>query len=325
MSCRRTKLKTRESAKPILKEARERKKWIVESQEVLRKASKILDPNLPEKAEYFYPGVSHESWKFFLYGTRKVDSDIFKAYCEILELNWQEIAEPGEVKETELTALAASENPALPEQNIKVNNGAIEANNLGFELKLASDLVEARKQFELAIELNPDNAASYYNLALIYEDAEKYDGAIELYREAAFRGFAAAYCKLARLYVTEYKNWTKAIERSHVGLNLIENEKEQVEDDRIAESIARVKSSLLIYLAWAWKEQGRWKEALGKLQEAVKLESDRGLTYGIMAEVLENLGKKAEAIAAWKNCLAYGSSDERDEDIWIGKARQRLE
>ncbi|NJM59766.1 MAG: hypothetical protein HC849_05495, partial [Oscillatoriales cyanobacterium RU_3_3] len=35
-------------------------------------------------------------------------------------------------------------------------------------------------------------------------------------------------------------------------------------------------------------------------------------------------GEKAEALAAWKNCLAYARSEERDEDIWIGKARQRL-
>ncbi|NJK74334.1 MAG: tetratricopeptide repeat protein [Microcoleus sp. SU_5_6] len=202
------------------------------------------------------------------------------------------------------------------------NKGAIAANNRGIQLKKESEFVEARKQFELAIKLNPDNAASYYNLAEMYEDAEQFDSAIKLYRDAAFRGFAAAYCKLARLYVIEYKDWTKAVEKSRLGLQLIENER--VEDDRILKSVSIVKSALLIYQAWAWKEQGRWQEALAKLQAAVKLESDRGLTYGIMAEVLENLGKKAEALAAWKNCLAYARSEERDEDIWIGKARQRL-
>ncbi|NJL67949.1 MAG: tetratricopeptide repeat protein [Microcoleus sp. SM1_3_4] len=90
------------------------------------------------------------------------------------------------------------------------NKGAIAANNRGIQLKKESEFVEARKQFELAIKLNPDNAASYYNLAEMYEDAEQFDSAIKLYRDAAFRGFAAAYCKLARLYVIEYKDWTKS-------------------------------------------------------------------------------------------------------------------
>lgn len=319
MSCKITKLTTRKSAKPILKAARDRQGWTVDSEEPLHRASKVLDPNWQEIGGYFYLGVTTDTWKFFLYGNRKVDAEVFKAYCEVLGVKWQDIAEPSEVKKTEL----AGANAGLAEDILTESERAIAANNRGIQLKRESEFVEARKQFELAIKLNPDNAASYYNLAGMYEEAEKFDSAIELYREAAFRGFAAAYCKLARLYVTEYKDWAKAVEKSCQGLKLIENEK--VEDDRIVKSISIVKSALLTYLAWAWKEQGRSKEALGKLQAAVKLESDRGLTYGIMAEVLENLGKKAEALAAWKNCLAYAKSDRRDEDIWIGKARQRLE
>ncbi|MEG4805318.1 tetratricopeptide repeat protein [Microcoleus sp. ARI1-B5] len=195
-------------------------------------------------------------------------------------------------------------------------DSAIAANNRGVKLKEASELVEARKQFELAIRINPDNAASYYTLALMYEEAGKVDRAIELYQDAAFRGFAAAYCNLARLYIIEYKNWPKAVQKISHGLKLVE--KEKVEDDRIVEA------ALLIYQAWAWKEQGRFEEALEKLQESVKLDSDRGLTYGIMAEVQEHLGNDAAALEAWKNCLKYANSAERDEDVYIGKARQRL-
>ena len=78
-------LKSRPSVKPILKEARDKKNWTLDSKEPLRRASKLLDPNWKEE-DYFYPGVSHESWKFFLYGTRKIKVDIFKAYCQVLEL-----------------------------------------------------------------------------------------------------------------------------------------------------------------------------------------------------------------------------------------------
>ena len=190
------------------------------------------------------------------------------------------------------------------------------ANNRGVELKEAGELVAARKQFETAIKINPDNAASYYNPALMNEEAGKVALAIELYQEAAVRGFAAAYCNLARLYIIEYKDLPKAVQTIGYGLKLVK--KEKVKDDKIVEA------ALFTYLAWAWKEQGRFEEALEKLQEAVKLDSDRGLSYGIMAEVQEHLKNDAAALEAWQNCLKYASSAERDEDFYIGKARQRL-
>ena len=190
------------------------------------------------------------------------------------------------------------------------------ANNRGVKLKEAGELVAARKEFDTALKLNPDNAATYYNRALMNEEAGKVALAIELYQEAAVRGFAAAYCNLARLYIIEYKDLPKAVEKIRRGLKLVD--KDKVENDRIVEA------ALLIYQAWAWKEQGRFEEALERLQEAVKLDSDRGLIYGIMAEVQEHLGNDAEALEAWKNCLKYAKSSERDEDFYIGKARQRL-
>ncbi|MEG4915305.1 tetratricopeptide repeat protein [Microcoleus sp. B7-D4] len=195
-------------------------------------------------------------------------------------------------------------------------NLEIVANNRGSRFKEAGELVAARKQFDIAIKINPDNAASYYNIALMHEEVGKVERAIELYQQAAFCGLAAAYCNLARLFIIEYKDLPKAVQTIGYGLKLVE--KEKVEDDKI------VKAALFIYLALAWKQQGRFEEALERLQQAVKLDSDRGLTYGIMAEVQEHLGNDAEALEAWQNCLKYANSAERDEDCYIGKARQRL-
>jgi len=213
-------------------------------------------------------------------------------------------------------AIKKRSRPEAPAREMTFFDAARDANNRGVNFKQAGEFVAARKEFELALKINPDNAATYYNQALMYEEAGIVDRAMELYQDAAFRGFAAAYCNLARLYIIEYKDFHKSVEKIGHGLKLVETEK--VEDDKI------VKAGLLTYLAWAWKEQGRYEEALVKLQEAVKLDSVRGLTYGIMAQVQENLGNDAEVVKAWKKVLEYAKSDERDEDVYIGKARQRL-
>jgi len=185
------------------------------------------------------------------------------------------------------------------------------------EYEKANSLIEAIKQFELAIEINPDHAASYYNLGWSYERIGDFNSAIALYREAARRGFAAAWSNLARLHVVEDKNYTLAVEICWQGLKLVKEEK--VEDDKI------VKAALFTYLAWAWMKQGRNEEALEKLQEAIKLESDRASARCLMAQVLDNLGSNREVLeASWKICLECAKSDRRDEDVWIGTARRRL-
>lgn len=193
----------------------------------------------------------------------------------------------------------------------------IAANNRGMEYEKANSLIEAIKQFELAIEINPDHAASYYNLGWSYERIGDFNSAIALYREAARRGFAAAWCNLARLHVVEDKKYTLAVEICWEGLKLVKEEK--VKDDNI------VKAALFTYLAWAWMKQGRNEEALEKLQEAIKLESDRASARCLMAQVLDNLGSDREVLeASWKICLECAKSDRRDEDVWIGTARRRL-
>lgn len=110
-------LRTRLSAKSKLKEVRDSKKWTVDSKEPLRRASKLLDPNRKYE-DYLYPGVSHESWKFFLYGMRSIKADIFKAYCQVLELEWEDIAESDEIQETSQSiARAASTTPCASNQS----------------------------------------------------------------------------------------------------------------------------------------------------------------------------------------------------------------
>ncbi|MEG4322226.1 MULTISPECIES: tetratricopeptide repeat protein [unclassified Microcoleus] len=131
-----SKLKTCSSVKQILKKAREQEMWTLDNKEPLRRASKLLDPNW-KKEDYFYPGVSHESWKFFLYGKRPINADIFKAYCQVFKLNWEDIAEPSEIQEPAQPVAAAKlalppppnlnfvgREEAIAQLNTRINQGA---------------------------------------------------------------------------------------------------------------------------------------------------------------------------------------------------------
>jgi predicted Zn-dependent protease len=57
---------------------------------------------------------------------------------------------------------------------------------------------------------------------------------------------------------------------------------------------------------------------------AIDLDRKQASGYGLLAQALEGLGEKVEALVAWENCLRYASSYRPDEDTWIDLARQRL-
>lgn len=193
---------------------------------------------------------------------------------------------------------------------------AIIANNRGFDHYQAGDFIAARKEFELAITLNPDHAASYYNLGWLHEQVRNFDSAIKFYQEAALRGFAAAYCNLARLYILESQNYIAAVSVSKTGLQLLKFPK--------SDSEQIVKAALLTYLAWAWVQQQRYQDALPTLEAALKLDKERAVTHGLKAQVLEALGRQAEAMGAWQLCLEYAQPNQRDDDLWRGMAQQQL-
>lgn len=202
-------------------------------------------------------------------------------------------------------------------QLVQLPPSAIAANNCGFDCYTTRNLTQAKKQFELALKINPDHAASYYNQAWIYEEIGDFNRAIKLYREAASNGFAAAYCNLARLHIIEEKKYDLAVNICRRGLELVEED--VVDTDKI------VKAALLTYLAWAWIEQGRDEEALEQLKTASELDENRALTHALMAQALENMGQYTQALEAWKNYVEkYPKCERRDKDILMGKARQRL-
>ena len=78
----------------IIRQAREARGWKVEDERPLKAASKVLVPNRnwdKEPPGVNAYGVSQTTWKRFLYATCPIRSATFKAYCQILHLNYTDI------------------------------------------------------------------------------------------------------------------------------------------------------------------------------------------------------------------------------------------
>jgi GTPase SAR1 family protein len=73
-----------------IKQARKDKGWNVDDPRWLEEASAVL--GVSWEAGYLAEGISEGTWKRFLAGKRPIKAEAFKAYSQILGLNWQEIS-----------------------------------------------------------------------------------------------------------------------------------------------------------------------------------------------------------------------------------------
>lgn len=80
-----------------IKQARNDKGWNVDNPKWLEEASAVLGVNW-EAVGYLAEGISEGTWKRFLAGKRPIKTQAFKAYCQVLGLNWQEINDSGSVQ-----------------------------------------------------------------------------------------------------------------------------------------------------------------------------------------------------------------------------------
>ncbi len=188
---------------------------------------------------------------------------------------------------------------------------AIALNNRGFDNYLTTRVLQAQKNFELAVQFNPDNAAVYYNQGWHCEDARDFDCAREKYRRAALLGMAAAHSNLARLSILLDKDYDAAANLSQQGLRL-------AKDDR-------VKYALLKNLGWARLGQRRYREANVHLQSAIALGGNSATAHCLLAQVLEAQSDLKGAQRQWETCRQSADVQNPDEDVWMGMAQQRLE
>src|SRR4028118_1986334 len=81
-----------------IKQARKEKGWNVDDSKWLEEASRVLGRNW-EETGYLAEGISEGTWKRFLAGKRPIKAEAFKAYSQVLGLNWEEIVARGAVQD----------------------------------------------------------------------------------------------------------------------------------------------------------------------------------------------------------------------------------
>lgn len=95
-------LKASKQGQEKIKQARNEKGWTVEDHRWLVEASKVLEPSKVWQEDGLYAdGCSEGTWKAFLYQKRAVKTDVFKAFCEVLGLSWEEIVDRTDVSQSE--------------------------------------------------------------------------------------------------------------------------------------------------------------------------------------------------------------------------------
>lgn len=174
----------------------------------------------------------------------------------------------------------------------------------------AGRLSNAQLNYSRAIKLNPDDWEAHYNLGQVYQQLQDLDRARAEYQVSLQGDFERAYNNLARLYILD-KKYTAAIELLQESQRRTERNKNKDKD---------LQYFLLKNLGWARLEQQRYEEAQIYLQEAIDLVNDNASAYCLMAQVLEYQNNKKLALLEWEKCLAYATSENPDEDAWIGLA-----
>ena len=79
-----------------IRQARQERGWNVDDPNWLEEASRVLGINW-EAAGYLAEGISEGTWRRFLAGRRPINAEAFRAYSEVLGLNWQEIISHGAI------------------------------------------------------------------------------------------------------------------------------------------------------------------------------------------------------------------------------------
>ncbi|MBE9183869.1 CHAT domain-containing protein [Microcoleus sp. LEGE 07076] len=184
------------------------------------------------------------------------------------------------------------------------------ANKIGMKNHKKGQLFIAEKYYQLANLLNLNYAASYYNLADLYESLNEKEYAEKAMKEAARRGSTEANAEISRSLILN--------NQPQEALKFVAACLENTQYDG-------VKAACFKNRGWVRLTQKQYDAAEADLRIAIKFRDDSPEAQCLLAEVLETKGKSQEALEAWNKALQYSNYRIPKQDECIQIAQQRLQ
>ena len=186
---------------------------------------------------------------------------------------------------------------------------AVYFNNQGRENQRLGAFHTAQRDYERAIQLQPEMYEAHYNLALLHEEMLDFDAAVEEYQYAWKGGLDVAYNNAARLQIL--------MGRPAEAVSLLQDGLRSSADDKVS-------ARLLKNLGWAWVELGAYADALAALQQALVLEDEMAAAHCLSAIALDGLERKDEAVIEWNECIRLAGNAVPEEIRWRLLAQEKV-
>ncbi|WP_238549393.1 serine/threonine-protein kinase [Acaryochloris marina] len=183
------------------------------------------------------------------------------------------------------------------QQSLRLNPNNEEAyNNLGLVCEVQGNLPCAIENFQKAAQTNPNYWISTFNLAAMYEDQGN-------------NNLAERYYKLVIDNATDIQVVGSASNLSR--LKILQGNYEEAKVlvigalDKAAEDLSRAR--LLKNLGWAEFKLGDYRQAEGRLQQAIRSDPEMAAAHCLIAQVYQEQGNDTLAQQSWKACLRLDS------------------
>ncbi len=182
-------------------------------------------------------------------------------------------------------------------------------NQIGMENHRQNKPLIAKTLYKLASLINLNYAQPYYNLAMLCDELNDEQGALDAMKNAVWRGLPDASAQISKLFIRKNKH-QPALKAIAICL---ENAKHD-----------GVKSACLKNRGWVRFKEKQYDDAKIDFQTAIRLKDDSPEAHCFLAQVLETKGKSEEALEHWQKTIEYSKSSIPEQDTCIQMAKQHL-
>ena len=183
-------------------------------------------------------------------------------------------------------------------------------NQIGMENHRQNKPLIAKKLYKLASLINLNYAQPYYNLAMLCDELNDDQGALEAMQNAVWRGLPDASAQISKLFIRKDKH-QQALKAIAICL-------EHAKYDGVT-------SACIKNRGWVRFKEKQYDDAEIDFQTAIRLEDNSPEAHCFLAQVLETKSKSEEALEHWEKTIKYSKSSIPEQDQCIQMAKQNLQ